>query len=239
MRADFVANASHELRTPLASLRGFVETLQGPAQDDAQARERFLKAHERAGRAHDAADRRSAVAVAAWRCASTCRPAGASISTRPWPRHPEPASRWRTGQVGDHDRVQPAGGRRLMRGDTRRDRAGVPEPGAERHQVRQARRTLEVRMAREPARRAARPATSSRRDRRRARHRPRSICRASPSASTASSVAASREKGGTGLGLAIVKHILNRHRGELRSPPRSARARPSRWCSTRSDARLG
>ena len=30
MRADFVANASHELRTPLASLRGFVETLQGP-----------------------------------------------------------------------------------------------------------------------------------------------------------------------------------------------------------------
>ncbi len=30
MRADFIANASHELRTPLASLRGFVETLQGP-----------------------------------------------------------------------------------------------------------------------------------------------------------------------------------------------------------------
>jgi hypothetical protein len=42
MRADFVANASHELRTPLASLRGFVETLQGPARDDAAARERFL-----------------------------------------------------------------------------------------------------------------------------------------------------------------------------------------------------
>ncbi len=42
MRADFVANASHELRTPLASLLGFVETLQGPAREDAQARERFL-----------------------------------------------------------------------------------------------------------------------------------------------------------------------------------------------------
>lgn len=42
MRADFIANASHELRTPLASLRGFVETLQGPAHDDPQARERFL-----------------------------------------------------------------------------------------------------------------------------------------------------------------------------------------------------
>ena len=42
MRADFVANASHELRTPLASLLGFVETLQGPARDDARARDRFL-----------------------------------------------------------------------------------------------------------------------------------------------------------------------------------------------------
>src|SRR4051812_3291705 len=42
MRADFVANASHELRTPLASLLGFIETLQGPAHDDPEARERFL-----------------------------------------------------------------------------------------------------------------------------------------------------------------------------------------------------
>jgi two-component system phosphate regulon sensor histidine kinase PhoR len=43
MRADFVANASHELRTPLASIKGFVETLLGPARDDEQAREEFLK----------------------------------------------------------------------------------------------------------------------------------------------------------------------------------------------------
>jgi two-component system phosphate regulon sensor histidine kinase PhoR len=42
MRADFVANASHELRTPLAALSGFIETLRGPARDDAAARERFL-----------------------------------------------------------------------------------------------------------------------------------------------------------------------------------------------------
>jgi two-component system phosphate regulon sensor histidine kinase PhoR len=42
MRVDFIANASHELRTPLASLLGFVETLQGPAREDAKARERFL-----------------------------------------------------------------------------------------------------------------------------------------------------------------------------------------------------
>jgi two-component system phosphate regulon sensor histidine kinase PhoR len=43
MRADFVANASHELRTPLASLSGFIDTLQGPAREDAAARERFLR----------------------------------------------------------------------------------------------------------------------------------------------------------------------------------------------------
>ncbi|MEA2952241.1 MAG: two-component system, OmpR family, phosphate regulon sensor histidine kinase PhoR [Alphaproteobacteria bacterium] len=42
MRADFVANASHELRTPLAALSGFIDTLQGPARDDAPARQRFL-----------------------------------------------------------------------------------------------------------------------------------------------------------------------------------------------------
>ena len=42
MRTDFIANASHELRTPLASLAGFIETLAGPARDDAAARDRFL-----------------------------------------------------------------------------------------------------------------------------------------------------------------------------------------------------
>ncbi|MCB1456271.1 MAG: PAS domain-containing protein [Nitratireductor sp.] len=42
MRSDFIANASHELRTPLVSLRGFVETLQGPASSDPQATRQFL-----------------------------------------------------------------------------------------------------------------------------------------------------------------------------------------------------
>ena len=42
MRRDFVANVSHELRTPLTALMGFIETLQGPAKDDAAATARFL-----------------------------------------------------------------------------------------------------------------------------------------------------------------------------------------------------
>jgi two-component system phosphate regulon sensor histidine kinase PhoR len=50
-RADFLANASHELRTPLASLTGFIETLQGHARDDAEARDRFLAImHDQAAR---------------------------------------------------------------------------------------------------------------------------------------------------------------------------------------------
>ena len=50
MRADFVANASHEIRTPLATLMGFIETLQGSARDDAEARERFLAIMDQHGR---------------------------------------------------------------------------------------------------------------------------------------------------------------------------------------------
>jgi two-component system phosphate regulon sensor histidine kinase PhoR len=51
LRADFVANASHELRTPLATLVGFIETLRGPAREDAAARDRFLAIMaEQAGR---------------------------------------------------------------------------------------------------------------------------------------------------------------------------------------------
>lgn len=42
MRVDFIANISHELRTPLASVIGFIETIQGPAANDKESREKFL-----------------------------------------------------------------------------------------------------------------------------------------------------------------------------------------------------
>ncbi len=43
MRSDFIANVSHELRTPLATIIGYIETLQGHAKNDPEARERFLQ----------------------------------------------------------------------------------------------------------------------------------------------------------------------------------------------------
>ncbi len=42
MRADFLANASHELKTPVASLLGYIETLNGHAKNDPEARTKFL-----------------------------------------------------------------------------------------------------------------------------------------------------------------------------------------------------
>ena len=41
-RSDFIANASHELKTPLVSIKGFLETLSGPAKDDKKAQEEFI-----------------------------------------------------------------------------------------------------------------------------------------------------------------------------------------------------
>ena len=42
VRRDFVANVSHELRTPLTAIKGFAETLLGPAGDDRSQAVRFL-----------------------------------------------------------------------------------------------------------------------------------------------------------------------------------------------------
>ena len=86
MRVDFIANASHELRTPLASMLGFIETLQGSARDDDAGARAVPRHHARAGAAHGAPDRRSAVAVA-HRAEAACAPRGGGRSRAKLARH--------------------------------------------------------------------------------------------------------------------------------------------------------
>jgi two-component system phosphate regulon sensor histidine kinase PhoR len=47
IRRDFVANVSHELRTPLTAIKGYAETLLGPAGDDRETARRFLTVIDR------------------------------------------------------------------------------------------------------------------------------------------------------------------------------------------------
>ena len=212
MRADFVANASHELRTPLASLRGFVETLQGAAKDDTQARERFLKVMgeqaERMTRLIDdllslsrvemrehlppaeRVDLNEAVAHVIQSLQPIAAQAGTTIEFR---RLPEPAI-----IRGDSDEIVQVF-QNLVQNAIK-----YGKPGGR----------IDVGLAREPAGRGrpARFVASVTDDG--AGIAPQHLPRLTERFYRVS-VAASRERGGTGLGLAIVKHILNRHRGEL------------------------
>jgi two-component system phosphate regulon sensor histidine kinase PhoR len=47
VRRDFVANVSHELRTPLTAIKGYAETLLGPAGDERETARRFLQIIDR------------------------------------------------------------------------------------------------------------------------------------------------------------------------------------------------
>jgi two-component system phosphate regulon sensor histidine kinase PhoR len=212
MRADFVANASHELRTPLASLRGFVETLQGAAKDDPEARERFLKVMseqaERMSRLVDDLLSLSRVEMrehlplvervdlndALARVIQALQPLAAKTDTTiAFEPLGEPAI-----VRGDRDEVVQVF-QNLIQNAVKYGKAGG---------------RIEVRVGREAAA-AGRPARylASVKDEGPGiapQHLPRLTERF-----YRVNVAASREKGGTGLGLAIVKHILNRHRGEL------------------------
>ena len=47
VRRDFVANVSHELRTPLTAIKGYAETLLGPAGDERDTALRFLEVIDR------------------------------------------------------------------------------------------------------------------------------------------------------------------------------------------------
>ncbi|MGI8723905.1 MAG: ATP-binding protein [Methyloceanibacter sp.] len=212
MRADFIANASHELRTPLASLRGFIETLQGTAKEDSGARERFLpimvEQAARMTRLIDALLSLSRVEMNAHvppsdlvdlnevlrQARETLEPLALENDIQlEVGRFPQPAI-----VRGDRDElvqviqnlVQNALKYGMKGGFVRLVPKHIPSLG--RQEGRYAIAVVDNGPGIAPE------------------HLPRLTERF-----YRVDVASSREKGGTGLGLAIVKHILNRHRGEL------------------------
>ena len=213
MRADFIANASHELRTPLASLRGFVETLQGPARNDPAARERFLglmaAQAERMTRLIDDLLSLSRVemrvhvpprgevdiADVVRHVAQTLDPIAKSANATLATELPRVALKVR----GERDEIvqvlQNLGQNALKYGreggHTVISARVLPAEGSRRERVAVAVTDDGPGIA--------------------AEHLPRLTERF-----YRVSTAASRDKGGTGLGLAIVKHIVTRHRGELK-----------------------
>jgi two-component system phosphate regulon sensor histidine kinase PhoR len=217
MRADFIANASHELRTPLTTLTGFIETLRGPARDDAEARERFLAImHEQAARMIRLVEDLL------------------SLSRIELNEHVMPQGRVALGPLLRHlaDTLELRAGEREMciRLDLPPDLPEVPGDRDELAQVFQnlvenaikyGRAGSEITVA---ATTGVRPslggdAAESPFVSIAVRDQGEGIAREHLPRLTERfyrvDTARSREMGGTGLGLAIVKHILNRHRGFL------------------------
>jgi len=213
MRADFIANASHELRTPLASLRAFVETLQGPARDDVAARTRFLTLMaSQAERMTRLIDDLLSLSRVEMRVHLPPRGIVELNETAAYVYQSlEPVAEGANVKLSLVRDEKPA----RIRGD-REEIVQVLQNFIQ-NAIKYGREggTIEVRVGRDAPRGAgdARvwvsvidngPGIAP-------EHLPRLTERF-----YRVSVASSREKGGTGLGLAIVKHIVNRHRGELR-----------------------
>jgi two-component system phosphate regulon sensor histidine kinase PhoR len=212
MRADFVANASHELRTPLASLRGFVETLQGAAKDDEQARERFLKVmSEQAERMTRLIDDLLSLSRVEMR---EHLPLAERVDLNDAVGHVIQALQPIAAQAGTTIEFRALDSPAVIRGD--RDEIVQVFQNLVQNAIKYGKPggRIDVVVTREPAGggRAARFIVAVKDDGAgiAPQHLPRLTERF-----YRINVAASREKGGTGLGLAIVKHILNRHRGEL------------------------
>ncbi len=210
MRADFIANASHELRTPLASLRGFVETLQGPARDDPTAREKFLNIMaSQAARMTRLIDDLLSLSRVEMRV--HLRPTGlvdlnelASYVAQTL----EPLAEGSKSSIHVHALDRPA----RIRGD--REELVQVLQNLVHNSLKYGRDggRVDIRLAHDagPPRRIS-VAVSDDGPGIAPEHLPRLTERF-----YRANAATSREKGGTGLGLAIVKHIVNRHRGDLR-----------------------
>ena len=210
MRADFIANASHELRTPLASLRGFVETLQGPARDDPAAREKFLNIMaSQAARMTRLIDDLLSLSRVEMRV--HLRPTGvvdlneiASYVAQTL----EPLSEVHQATITVHPLDVPA----RVRGD--REELVQVLQNLVHNALKYGREggSVDIRLTQEKrSQRRISVAVTDDGPGIAPEHLPRLTERF-----YRANVSTSREKGGTGLGLAIVKHIVNRHRADLK-----------------------
>ncbi|MEO1798166.1 MAG: ATP-binding protein [Pseudomonadota bacterium] len=212
MRRDFVANVSHELRTPLTALMGFIETLQGPAQDDARAREKFL------GMMATEADRMNRLvldllSLSRVESEERLRP-GARVDFADVIRESVETVSHATKKAGTAVTLALPEGKVWVDGD--RDQLMQVVRNLAENAVKYGGGEVTISLAL-PEREAALRGPAAVLDVRdngegiEAHHVPRLTERF-----YRIDTHRSREQGGTGLGLAIVKHIVNRHRGRLR-----------------------
>ncbi len=212
MRRDFVANVSHELRTPLTAVIGFIETLQGPARDDAGARARFLGIMAReAGRMSRLID--DLLSLSRVESQERVRPTGrvdVALLLRSAAATLEPVAR----EAGASVTLEGAGAPAEAPGDA--DQLLQVFTNLIENAVKYGGGTVRVtldRQAHEPSLRGAALRIEVADDGEGID--PLQIPRLTERFYRIDSHR-SREMGGTGLGLAIVKHIVNRHRGRLR-----------------------
>ncbi len=217
MRVDFVANASHEIRSPLATLIGCIETLRGPARDDAEAQDRFLEMMDDQGRrmARLVGDLLSLSRIELKEHAQPTGEVdiGAVLTRLTTSLGYEAEEKQMPLELSVPDGLPPVRGDEneveqviynLVSNALKYGRPGTPiTVAASLHAL----APVHLRLARGPA---IAIAVTDRGEGIPAQHIPRLTERF-----YRVDTARSRELGGTGLGLAIVKHVLNRHRGEL------------------------
>ena len=223
MRADFIANASHELRTPLTTLTGFIETLRGPAREDAEARERFLAImHEQAARMIRLVE--DLLSLSRIELNEHVMTQG-RVALGPLLRHLADTLELRAGQRDMRIQLDLPPDLPEVLGD--RDELAQVFQNLVDNAVKYGRADSEITVA---AATGARPSHSGDAGESAfisiaVRDRGEGIAREHLPRLTERfyrvDTARSQEMGGTGLGLAIVKHILNRHRGflEIESTP--------------------
>jgi two-component system phosphate regulon sensor histidine kinase PhoR len=217
MRADFIANASHELRTPLTTLTGFIETLQGPAREDAEARERFLAImHQQAARMIRLVE--DLLSLSRIELNEHVMPQG-RVALAPLLSHLADTLELRAGERDMRILLEVPPGLPDIQGA--RDELAQVFQNLVENAIKYGRAGRDITVAATNAirRTSAGDVTESAFVSIAVRDHGEGIAREHLSRLTERfyrvDTARSREMGGTGLGLAIVKHIVNRHRGFL------------------------